>query len=214
MHVTIARLTKTNRRHQDEHGRRHGAPRRRKNGFFRRRAGFHLRSSIFHLRFLLFLALAIFISGCSPSGPHALLKGKKFLDRGDYADAVTQLKIATSLLATNAQAWNYLALAWQHAGRGAGRARRLGGRARARPRALQPQLARLAVEPAAGPKARLSPDPLAVLLPDLSNKAAVALPTPPAGPAPIPVTLSPPADSAPKASDRHDVISHFPARPG
>ncbi|MFZ1072308.1 MAG: tetratricopeptide repeat protein [Verrucomicrobiia bacterium] len=96
--------------------RRYGAPRRRKNGFFRRRAGFHLRSSIFHLRFLLFLALAIFISGCSPSGPHALLKGKKFLDRGDYADAVTQLKIATSLLATNAQAWNYLGLAWHHAG--------------------------------------------------------------------------------------------------
>jgi len=86
------------------------------NGIFGRRAGFHLRSSIFHLRFLLFLALAIFISGCSPSGPRALLKGKKFLDRGDYAGAVAQLKIATSLLATNASAWNYLGLACHRAG--------------------------------------------------------------------------------------------------
>src|SRR5208282_4024698 len=65
------------------------------------------------------LALAIFISGCSPSGPHALLKGKKFLDRGDYAGAVAQLKIATSLLATNAQAWNYLGLAYHHDGQAA-----------------------------------------------------------------------------------------------
>jgi tetratricopeptide (TPR) repeat protein len=66
---------------------------------------------------LLLLALAVFISGCSPSGPRALLKGKKFLDRGDYADAVAQLKMATSLLATNAQAWNYLGLAYHRAGR-------------------------------------------------------------------------------------------------
>ncbi len=86
------------------------------NGILGRRAVFHLPSSIFHLRFLLFLALAIFISGCSPSGPRALLKGKKFLDRGDYAGAVAQLKIATSLLATNASAWNYLGLAYHHAG--------------------------------------------------------------------------------------------------
>jgi tetratricopeptide (TPR) repeat protein len=65
---------------------------------------------------LLFLALAIFISGCSPSGPRALLKGKKLLDHGDFTGAVTQLKTATSLLATNAPAWNYLGLAYQHAG--------------------------------------------------------------------------------------------------
>ena len=62
------------------------------------------------------LALAVLVSGCSPSAQHALLKGKQFLDRGDYAGAVAQLKIATSLLATNAQAWNYLGLAYHHAG--------------------------------------------------------------------------------------------------
>jgi tetratricopeptide (TPR) repeat protein len=97
---------------------------RRKNEDGIRRAVFHLSafaarrrpSSIFHLRFLLLLALAIFISGCTPSGPRALLKGKKFLDRGDYAGAVAQLKIATSLLATNAPAWNYLGLAYHRAG--------------------------------------------------------------------------------------------------
>jgi tetratricopeptide (TPR) repeat protein len=101
------------------------------NGIFRQRAGFHLSafaachsaasarrrpSSIFHLRFLLFLALALFIAGCTPSGPRALLKGKKLLERGDYAGAVAQFKTATSLLATNAQAWNYLGVACQYAG--------------------------------------------------------------------------------------------------
>jgi len=58
--------------------------------------------------FCFFLAFALLIAGCTPSGPRALLKGKKLLERGDYAGAVAQFKTATSLLATNAQAWNYL----------------------------------------------------------------------------------------------------------
>ncbi len=86
------------------------------NGVFGRRAVFHLPSSIFHLRFLLFLALALFLAGCTPSGPRALLKGKKLLERGDYDGAVAQFKTATLLLATNAQAWNYLGVACQYAG--------------------------------------------------------------------------------------------------
>jgi tetratricopeptide (TPR) repeat protein len=45
-----------------------------------------------------------------------LLKGKKLLEHGDYAGAAAQFKTATSLLATNAQAWNYLGVACQHAG--------------------------------------------------------------------------------------------------
>ena len=82
---------------------------------------FHSPFSILHSRFfsLLLLALAIFISGCSPSGPRALLKGKRLLDRGDYPGAVAQLKTATSLLATNAPAWNYLGLAYHRAGQAA-----------------------------------------------------------------------------------------------
>jgi tetratricopeptide (TPR) repeat protein len=62
------------------------------------------------------LALTVFVAGCAPSGPRALLKGKKLLEQGDYPGAVAQLKVATSLLVTNAQAWNYLGVACQHAG--------------------------------------------------------------------------------------------------
>ena len=86
------------------------------NGVFGRRDVFHLPSSIFHLRFLTFLAFALFLAGCTPSGPRALLKGKKLLEQGDYAGAVAEFKTATTILATNAQAWNYLGVACQHAG--------------------------------------------------------------------------------------------------
>ena len=85
------------------------------NGMFRRHAGFHFPSSIRHLRFLFFLVFAAFLAGCAPPGPRALISGKKLLDRGDYDGAVAQLKTATSLLATNAAAWNYYGVALQHA---------------------------------------------------------------------------------------------------
>ena len=91
-----------------------------------------------------FLALAVFISGCAPAGPRALLNGKKLLDRGDYAGAVEQLKTATTLLATNAEAWNYYGVALQHAGQPADAARAYQTRAEVRPRsgggALQSRL--------------------------------------------------------------------------
>ena len=64
----------------------------------------------------MFFALVLVISGCTPAGPRALLNGKKSLDRGDLTAAVTQLKTATTLLATNAQAWNYYGVALQRAG--------------------------------------------------------------------------------------------------
>ena len=65
---------------------------------------------------IVFLMFTVFIAGCGPPGPRALLKGKKLLDRGDYTGAVARLKTATSLMVTNAQAWNYLGVAYQHAG--------------------------------------------------------------------------------------------------
>jgi tetratricopeptide (TPR) repeat protein len=65
---------------------------------------------------IIFLTLAIFIAGCTPPGPRAFLKGKKYLERGDYADAVEQFKTATTILPANAQAWNYLGVASQRAG--------------------------------------------------------------------------------------------------
>ena len=68
---------------------------------------------------IIFCALVILAAGCAPPGPRALLKGKKLLERGDYAAAVAELKTATSLVATNAQAWNYYGVALQHAGQSA-----------------------------------------------------------------------------------------------
>ncbi len=65
---------------------------------------------------ILLVALAVFITGCTPPGPRALLKGQKLLERGDYAGAVEELKTATTLLSTNAQAWNYLGVAYQKTG--------------------------------------------------------------------------------------------------
>jgi tetratricopeptide (TPR) repeat protein len=65
---------------------------------------------------LLFFALALVISGCTPAGPRALLRGKKDLDSGNYAGAVAQFKTATELLSTNAAAWNYYGVALQSAG--------------------------------------------------------------------------------------------------
>ncbi len=65
---------------------------------------------------IVFLTLNFFIAGCTPPGPRALIKGQKLLERGNYEAAVEQLKTATSLLPTNAQAWNYLGVACQRAG--------------------------------------------------------------------------------------------------
>lgn len=61
-------------------------------------------------------ALALLGAGCSPAGPRAALKGKRYIERGDYADAVAELKVATTLLATNAGVWNYYGVALQGAG--------------------------------------------------------------------------------------------------
>lgn len=62
------------------------------------------------------LALVLAFSGCTPAGPHAMLKGRKYLDRGDYVNAVAEFQTATDLLATNAPAWNYYGVALQRAG--------------------------------------------------------------------------------------------------
>lgn len=65
---------------------------------------------------ILFLTLVLFLTGCAPPGPRAVFKGRKLLERGDYAGAVTEFKTATTLLPTNAVAWNYLGVACQRAG--------------------------------------------------------------------------------------------------
>lgn len=76
------------------------------------------------------LGFTLLLGGCTPAGPRALLHGKKLLEAGQYAEAVGELKRATTLLSTNAQAWNYLGLA-SH------RARDLAGAAAAYQQALK-----------------------------------------------------------------------------
>ncbi len=75
--------------------------------------GFNLRN-LFCGIFCVLLAVAL--TGCKPPGPRALLAGKELIEHGQYAEAVERLKSATSLMSTNAQAWNYLGLAYHQSG--------------------------------------------------------------------------------------------------
>lgn len=72
---------------------------------------------------LLISSLAIVLCACGPAGPRAVIKGEKLLNKGDYQGAVEKLEQATRLLAeakdpasVQAQAWNFLGLAYQNAG--------------------------------------------------------------------------------------------------
>jgi Flp pilus assembly protein TadD len=55
-------------------------------------------------------------TGCMPPGPRALLEGKRMLDQGNYPQALEHFREATALLTNNAQAWNYLGLAYHYTG--------------------------------------------------------------------------------------------------
>jgi len=71
---------------------------------------------LFSFRFLALLAMAAMLAGCGPAGTRALVKGTKYLQQGNYADAVDEFQTATEDMPTNAAAWNYLGVAEQHAG--------------------------------------------------------------------------------------------------
>ncbi|MSU57341.1 MAG: tetratricopeptide repeat protein [Pedosphaera sp.] len=73
-----------------------------------------------------FLGIILLVSGCMPAGPRALLDGKKLLEQGRYPQAVEKLTFATSLMKTNAAAWNYLGLARHRAGDAPGAAKAYG----------------------------------------------------------------------------------------
>ncbi len=68
------------------------------------------------LTFSFICSLLFVLCGCTPAGPKALVQGAKLVEEGNYTQATEKLKLATSLMPTNAQAWNYLALAYHHAG--------------------------------------------------------------------------------------------------
>jgi tetratricopeptide (TPR) repeat protein len=70
---------------------------------------------------LLISSLPILLTACGPAGPRDVIKGEKLLRSGDYQGAIEKLEEATHLLAKDpapvqAQAWNFLGLAYQDAG--------------------------------------------------------------------------------------------------
>jgi Flp pilus assembly protein TadD len=80
----------------------------------------HVRLWVKRFGLLNVLVPLVLLSGCTPAGPRALLEGKRLLDDGQYPQAIQKLTTATELLGrTNAVAWNYLGLAYQHAGEAA-----------------------------------------------------------------------------------------------
>jgi tetratricopeptide (TPR) repeat protein len=62
------------------------------------------------------LAMAVMFSACAPPGPRALLDGKELLEAGQTAAAIAELRTATTLMPTNAAAWNYLGVAYHRSG--------------------------------------------------------------------------------------------------
>jgi len=64
------------------------------------------------------LCAALFLfAGCTAKGPRNLLEGKKLIEKGKYSQAIERLTNAIAIMGTNAQAWNYLGLAYHYAGR-------------------------------------------------------------------------------------------------
>lgn len=68
------------------------------------------------VRLFALLAMAVMFSACAPPGPRALLDGKEFLEAGQTAEAIAELRTATTLMPTNAAAWNYLGVAYHRSG--------------------------------------------------------------------------------------------------
>ena len=56
------------------------------------------------------------LTGCTPPGEAALLRGEKLLEKGDLPAALEQFNRATELLDGEKRAWNFLALAYHRSG--------------------------------------------------------------------------------------------------
>ena len=59
----------------------------------------------------LLLFVLLILSGCTPPGPRALLKGQRLIQQGKYDQAIQSLQEATRIMPKNAQAYNHLGLA-------------------------------------------------------------------------------------------------------
>lgn len=69
-----------------------------------------------HRKYLALALSAILLAGCQPPGPKALLEGDRLIAEGKYEEAIPKLRRAADLLPGNPMAWNFLALAYHHAG--------------------------------------------------------------------------------------------------
>jgi len=54
--------------------------------------------------------------GCGPPGPRAFRDGRKLLESGDYAGAAEKFRVAAQAIGSNAVVWDYLGVAYHHAG--------------------------------------------------------------------------------------------------
>ena len=63
---------------------------------------------------LLLAGLVTGLTACRPSGSKALLDGRRLLQAEQFGPAAQKLRLAVSLLPTNAAAWNDLGLAYHH----------------------------------------------------------------------------------------------------
>ncbi|MBL9126371.1 MAG: tetratricopeptide repeat protein, partial [Verrucomicrobiales bacterium] len=59
--------------------------------------------------------LALWVAGCTPPGPKALLDGERLLREGRTEDAIRRLRTAVEFLPSQPQAWNHLGLAYHAA---------------------------------------------------------------------------------------------------
>ena len=62
--------------------------------------------------FFALIAVVCLGTGCTPSGPKALLQGEQLIRKGKHAAAIAKLRIATELMRNEPRAWNYLGLAY------------------------------------------------------------------------------------------------------
>lgn len=65
---------------------------------------------------LVLAGLLLLSTGCTPSGPKALLQGEELIRKGKYEAAIEKLELAVNLLPNEARAWNYLGVARNRAG--------------------------------------------------------------------------------------------------
>lgn len=71
-------------------------------------------SSAVRLCALVAVAALVFVVGCTPAGPRAIIEADRALRGGNYSRAVEKLKRATELMPDEPRAWNLLGIAYHN----------------------------------------------------------------------------------------------------